>query len=207
MDTGLAQATRRGRQLEYFTLGWNILEAVVAVGAGWLAGSVALMGFGIDSVIESLSGATLLWRLQAEVSGAARERQAEWLVGASFFALSAYVAWEAGSNLWLGEPPKVSLVGICLAVAALLVMPVLARAKRRVAAELDSRALVADSKQTDLCAWLSAILLLGLGLNAGFGWWWADPIAGLVMVPIIAREGLTAIRGDPCDCRQNGSRS
>jgi len=203
MDTGLAQATRRGRQLEYFTLGWNVLEAVLAVGAGWLAGSVALVGFGIDSVIESLSGATLLWRLQAGESSAARERQAEWLVGASFFVLAAYVAWEAGADLWRKEPPAVSLVGICLAVASLIVMPVLARAKRRVAATLDSRALLADSKQTDLCAWLSAILLIGLGLNAGFGWWWADPLAGLIMVPIIARDGLAAVRGEPCGFRQN----
>lgn len=197
----LAQATRRGRHLEYFTLGWNVLEAVLAVGAGWLAGSVALVGFGIDSVIESLSGATILWRLQAGASGATRERQAERLVGVSFFVLAVYVAWEAGTDLWRREPPAVSLVGICLAVASLIVMPVLARAKRRVAATLDSRAFLADSKQTDLCAWLSAILLLGLGLNAAFGWWWADPLAGLVMVPIIAREGFLAVRGEPCGCQ------
>ena len=187
---------RRGRQLEYLTIGWNSLEAAVAVGAGLLAGSIALVGFGVDSVIESLSGAVLLWRLAA--SGEDRERAALKIVGISFLALAAYVAFDAAKSLLAHEPPDASYVGIALAVASLIVMPLLARAKRRVAATLNSRAMLADSRQTDICAYLSAILIAGLGLNALFGWWWADPVAGLVMVPIIAREGIAALRGETC---------
>lgn len=188
-----------GRRLEYFTLGWNVVEAAVAIGAGVMAGSIALVGFGADSVIESLSGAVLLWRLQAHEAGESRERRALQLVGWSFLVLAAYVAFAAGQDLLRREPPETSWVGIGLAVASLVVMPLLARAKRRVAARLESRALAADSRQTDLCAWLSAILLGGLGLNALWGWWWADPAAALVMVPIIVREGLEARRGETCD--------
>lgn len=192
----------QGRRLEYFTLGWNVVEAAVAIGAGVAAGSIALVGFGTDSVIESLSGAVLLWRLQAHAADEARERRALQLVGWSFLLLAAYVAFEAGRDLLRQEPPETSFIGIGLAVASLIVMPLLARAKRRVAARLDSRALAADARQTDLCAWLSAILLGGLGLNALLGWWWADPVAALVMVPIIAREGGQALRGETCaDCR------
>ncbi|MDQ3649028.1 MAG: cation transporter [Acidobacteriota bacterium] len=187
---------RRGRQLEYLTIGWNSLEAAVAVGAGLLAGSIALVGFGVDSVIESLSGAVLLWRLAA--SGEDRESAALKIVGISFLALAAYVAFDAAKSLLVHEPPDASYVGIALAVASLIVMPLLARAKRRVAATLNSRAMLADSRQTDICAYLSAILIAGLGLNALFGWWWADPVAGLVMVPIIAREGIAALRGETC---------
>ena len=188
-----------GRRLEYFTLGWNVIEAAVAIGAGVAAGSIALVGFGADSVIESLSGAVLLWRLQSHEADEQRERRALKLVGWSFLALAAYVAFEAGRDLFRQEPPETSLVGIGLAVASLIIMPVLARAKRRVAARLESRALAADSRQTDLCAWLSAILLGGLGLNALCGWWWADPTAALVMVPIIVREGVQALRGETSD--------
>lgn len=186
---------RRGRNLEYFTIGWNSLEAVVAIGAGLFAGSIALVGFGFDSVIESLSGAVLLWRLFA---GEHREQLALKLVGVSFLFLAAYVAFDAGKSLLLREPPEASYIGIVLAFLSLLVMPVLARAKRQVAANLNSRALAADSRQTDICAYLSAILLFGLGLNALFGWWWADPVAGLIMIPIIAREGVQALRGETC---------
>ena len=191
-----AAGVRRGRQLEYLTIGWNSLEAAVAVGAGLLAGSIALVGFGVDSVIESLSGAVLLWRLAA--SGEDRERAALKIVGVSFLALAAYVAFDAAKSLLAHEPPEASYIGIALAVASLIVMPLLARAKRRVAATLNSRAMLADSRQTDICAYLSAILVAGLGLNALFGWWWADPVAGLVMVPIIAREGFAALRGETC---------
>ena len=187
---------RRGRQLEYLTIGWNSLEAAVAVGAGLLAGSIALVGFGVDSVIESLSGAVLLWRLAAW--GEDRERVALKIVGISFLALAAYVAFDAAKSLLAREPPDASHVGIALAVASLIVMPLLARAKRRVAATLNSQAMLADSRQTDICAYLSAILVAGLGLNALFGWWWADPVAGLVMGPIIAREGIAALRGETC---------
>ena len=195
-----AHATRRGRLLEVFTLGWNLLEAAISITAGWLAGSTALVGFGFDSLIESTSGAALLWRLQDGPKGHLREQTALRLVGGSFLLLAAWVAWEAGSALWLRESPEVSRVGIVLAAVSLIVMPLLARAKRRVAAQLESRALAADSRQTDMCAYLSAILLAGLGLNALFGWWWADPVAALGMVPILAHEGIQALRGETCEC-------
>ena len=193
------EAVRRGRRLEYLTLGWNLVEAVVAVGAGIGAGSAALIGFGVDSLIESASGGALLWRLREGERGEARERTALRLVGVSFLLLAAYVAWEAGGSLLEREPPEASWVGIGIAALSLLVMPLLARAKRRVAVVLESRALHADSRQTDLCAYLSAILLAGLALNALFGWWWADPVAALVMVPIIAHEGWEALRGEECE--------
>jgi divalent metal cation (Fe/Co/Zn/Cd) transporter len=192
---------RRGRSLEYLSLGWNALEAAVALASGVLAGSTALIGFGVDSIIESSSGAVLLWRLRESSSGPAREERALRLVGASFLALAAWVGWEATRSLLERDVPQESWVGIGLAALSLLVMPLLARSKRRVARGLGSRALEADSRQTDLCAYLSAILLGGLGLNAFLGWWWADPVAGLAMVPIIAREGVVALRGEPCaDC-------
>jgi divalent metal cation (Fe/Co/Zn/Cd) transporter len=189
---------RRGRRLEYFTLGWNLTEAAVAVGAGAVAGSIALVGFGVDSLIECLSGAILLWRLHGDADEA-REARALRLVGISFLLLAAYVGFEAVKTLLAREAPDASLVGIVLAAVSLVVMPLLARAKRRVASRLGSRALEADSRQTDLCAYLSAILLGGLALNAVAGWWWADPVAALVMVPIIAREGVEALRGETCD--------
>jgi divalent metal cation (Fe/Co/Zn/Cd) transporter len=191
--------TRRGRRLEYFTLGWNLTEAVVGIGAGIIAGSMALVGFGLDSIIESFSGATLLWRLQSHEAGEKREQRALKLVGISFFVLAAYVAIDAAKTLVQREPPHASIVGVCLAAVSIVVMPLLARAKRRVAARLNSRALVADSRQTDLCAYLSGILFVGLILNALFGWWWADSIAAILMVPIITREGIEALRGDACD--------
>lgn len=186
---------QRGRNLEYLTIGWNSLEAVIAVGSGVIAGSIALVGFGFDSVIESLSGAVLLWRLFA---GEHREKLALKLVGASFLILAAYVAFDALKSLLFRESPETSYIGIGLAFLSLIVMPVLARAKRRVAANLNSRALEADSRQTDICAYLSAILLVGLILNALFGWWWADPVSALVMIPIIAKEGVGALRGETC---------
>ncbi len=192
--------TRRGRRLEYFTLGWNLIEAVVAGLAGFAAGSTALIGFGIDSLIESLSGGVLLWRLADPESGEARERVAQRLVAASFVALAAYIGVESVLTLREQSAPDDSIVGIVLAAVSLVVMPVLARAKRRVAAGLDSAALRADSRQTDLCAYLSAILLAGLGLNALLGWWWADPMAALAMIPIIAFEARRAWRGDDCAC-------
>jgi divalent metal cation (Fe/Co/Zn/Cd) transporter len=190
---------KRGRRLEYFTLGWNMVEAGVAVGAGWLAGSIALVGFGVDSLIESFSGAILLWRLASPAHDESRERLALRLVSVSFFLLAAYVCFEAIKSLIASEQPSASIVGIVLSVLSLIVMPLLARAKRRVAANIGSHALRADSRQTDICAYLSAILLGGLALNALFGWWWADPIAALIMVPIIVREGLEAWQGEACE--------
>ena len=187
-----------GRLLEYLTIGWNMLEGVVAVGSGLVAGSAALVGFGVDSFIESLSGGALLWRLRSDEDSERRERIALKLVGVSFLALAAYVAYDAASSLIRSEPPEASYVGIALAALSLVVMPLLARAKRRVAAGLNSRALEADSRQTDICAYLSAILLGGLLLNAVLGWWWADPVAALVMAPILAKEGVEALRGETC---------
>lgn len=192
------EAVRQGRLLEYFTVGWNLIEAAVAIGAGLFAGSIALIGFGIDSLIETSSGAVLLWRLQEGEEGEKRERMALRLVGISLLALAAYVAIDATKGLILKEPPAESLIGIILAAVSLGVMPLLAWAKRRVAARLNSQALVADSRQTDICAYLSAILLAGLGLNAAFGWWWADPGAALAMIPIIMKEGWEALRGEAC---------
>lgn len=194
-----AAAARRGRRLEQLTLGWNIAEAAIAIGAGIAAGSIALVGFGADSLVECVSGAALWWRLQTHEADEARERRALKLVGASFLLIAAWVVFDAAKALIEREAPEVSVIGIGLSILSLIVMPLLARAKRRVAAELESRALTADARQTDLCAWLSAILLGGLVLNALAGWWWADPVAALVMTPIIAREGLEALRGERCD--------
>jgi divalent metal cation (Fe/Co/Zn/Cd) transporter len=190
-----ADAARRGRNLEYLTIGWNSLEAVAAIGAGVLAGSIALVGFGFDSVIESLSGGVLLWRLFA---GKHREKLALRLVGISFLILAAYVGFDAIKSLILREPPEASYIGIGIAALSLVVMPILARAKRKIAVSLSSRALLADSRQTDICAYLSAILLGGLLFNAIFGWWWADPVAALIMIPIIVKEGIEGLRGETC---------
>lgn len=195
IDASRSNAVRRGRNLEYLTIGWNSLEAVAAIGAGASAGSIALVGFGFDSVIESVSGAVLLWRLFA---GEGREKLALRLVGASFLILAAYVGFDAVKSLLLRESPEASYIGIAIAALSLVVMPILARAKRRVAASLNSRAMLADSRQTDICAYLSAILLGGLILNALFGWWWADPVAALVMLPIIVKEGFEGLQGETC---------
>lgn len=192
---------RRGQLLEYLTIGWNLFEAGISVGAGLMAGSVSLTGFGVDSLIECASGFALLWRLREGEAGKRREKLALKFVGISFLLLAAYIALDAVKSLLNYEPPEVSRVGIGIAFLSLIVMPVLARAKRRVAENLDSRAMKADSRQTDICAYLSAILLLGLVLNALFGWWWADSIAALIMLPIILKEGFGALRGETCgDC-------
>jgi divalent metal cation (Fe/Co/Zn/Cd) transporter len=189
--------------LEYLTLGWNSLEALIAIVSGFVAGSIALVGFGFDSVVECASGAVLVWRLRTDADVHRRERVEKIslkLVGASFLLLAAYVAYEAAESLLKRAAPEHSLPGIILASASLLVMPLLARAKRRVAQSLKSNAMHADSRQTDLCAYLSAILLGGLVLNATVGWWWADPVAALIMVPIIVKEGVGAISGENCAC-------
>jgi divalent metal cation (Fe/Co/Zn/Cd) transporter len=193
---------RRGKLLEYTTVGYNSLEGVIAIGAGLIAGSVALIGFGFDSVIEVISGLTLLWRLYADVNEAERERveqRALRIVGWSFLLLAAYVLFDAGKSLIRREPPDESIVGIVLAAVSLVVMPLLVRAKRRVAKAIGSKALEADATQTALCTYLSAILLGGLLLNALLGWWWADPVAALIMLPIIVREGLEGTRGERCE--------
>jgi len=196
---GTSQHLREGRLLEYLTIGWNVVEGLVAIVAGALAGSAALVGFGIDSGIESISGGVLLWRLQDSDCHAEREARALKLVGVSFLLLAAWVGYEAAGSLLLREAPDASWLGIGVASLSLLVMPWLAWRKRRVARALESRALDSDSRQTSLCAYLSAILLGGLLLNATLGWWWADPVAGLAMVPIIGREGVEALRGERCE--------
>jgi divalent metal cation (Fe/Co/Zn/Cd) transporter len=192
---------RRGRRLEYFTIAWNSLEGLVAILSGLIAGSIALVGFGFDSLIEVTSGAALLWRLSADVNEEKRERMEAVtlrVVGVCFLALAAYVAYDSVSALLRREPPQESLPGIILAIASLIAMPLLARAKRRVAKGINSGAMFADARQTDFCVYLSAILLGGLLLNALLGWWWADPIAALVMAPIIGKEGVEALRGKAC---------
>jgi len=208
MATDAAARTRdlqRGIYLEYLTIGWNVLEGIVAVASGVVAGSIALVGFGIDSFIETSSGGILLWRLRAEHRGASAEKlehQALKLVGLSFLLLAAYVAVDSIKSLAEREQPERSLVGIGVAVFSIIVMPWLAHQKRKAAGKLNSAALQADSRQASLCSYLSAILLGGLVLNATLGWWWADPVAALVMVPIIAKEGLKAFQGETCDdCR------
>jgi divalent metal cation (Fe/Co/Zn/Cd) transporter len=196
-----ARLAQRGRHLEYFTIIWNSLEGLIAVLAGAVAGSISLVGFGVDSFIEVTSGAALLWRMSVDADERQRERRERLtlrIVGASFLILAAYVAFEAVRDLTTRTPPDVSQVGIALACVSLVVMPLLSRAKRRVGDAMDSRAMHADATQTEFCTYLSAILLGGLVLNAAFGLWWADPVAALIMVPIIAKEGIEGLRGDPC---------
>ena len=192
---------RRGLRLNYLTIGYNVVEAIVSLVAGLLAGSVALVGFGVDSVIEVSASIAAQWRLRVDLDHARRERVelvTRRAIGWSFLALALYVALESGKSLWLAERPDRSITGIVILTMSVIVMPVLSRAKRRVARALHSRALEADATQTSLCAWLSVIALAGVAVNAAFGWWWADPLAALGMVPIIAKEGIEGIRGDPC---------
>ena len=186
---------RRALWLEYVTVGWNVIEGVVAIGAGLIAGSVALVGFGVDSSIEVLSALGLLWRLRtagpeasvAEESGAAR--RALYVVAATFFLLAAYIAFEAVTSLLGREEPDRSAVGLVLSVLSLVIMPALAWWKQRTGREMGSRALVADAAETWVCSYLSLALLAGVGLNAVFGWWWADPVGALAMLPVILWQG------------------
>lgn len=198
---------RRSRSLTYATLAYNSLEGIVAITAGLLAGSIALVGFGVDSLIEFAASLTALWRLHADADARRRvraERRSIRIIGLSFLALALYVGVDATQTLAAGTPPERSWVGIIVASASLVVMPVLARAKKSVALQLRSGALAAEAKQTLICTYLSALLLGGLVLNALTGWWWADPVAALAMVPLIAREGIEGVRGrsacaDDCD--------
>jgi divalent metal cation (Fe/Co/Zn/Cd) transporter len=192
---------RRGLLLEYLTVGWNVGEGVIAVVSGFVAGSPALIGFGVDSFVESVSGAALIWRLRAEIGGDLDddavervERRAERFVGIAFLLLAAYVAFEAVRALVSGSAPDASPVGIVLTAVSIVVMLWLARAKRQTGEALGSRALIADSMQTYACWYLSVTALAGLVLNAALGWWWADPVAALAIAVILVREGLEALR-------------
>jgi divalent metal cation (Fe/Co/Zn/Cd) transporter len=191
-------------RLEYLTVGWNVVEGVIAVAAALAAGSVALLGFGIDSFVETASGLILIWRLVAERSAEDLraiqdlDRRARRLVAASLFALAAWVAFDATHSLWTGERPRPTLVGIAVTAISLGIMWWLARAKRQAAVTLGSQALEADAFQTTACWWLSMIALAGIGLNAALGWWWADPAAALGMTVFLVREGREAWRGEEC---------
>jgi cation diffusion facilitator family transporter len=182
-------------RLEWFTVAWNVVEAIVAIGAGFLVGSVALVGFGVDSGIEVISAVALLWRLyragpeaSAEEQGAA-EKRALYLVAATFFLLAVYILYEAVGALLTAEGPESSKVGLVLSILSILIMPTLAYLKGRTGREMGSRALVADSLETWVCAYLSFALLAAVGLNAAFGWWWADPVGALAMLPVIVWQG------------------
>jgi divalent metal cation (Fe/Co/Zn/Cd) transporter len=194
-------AVLRGRRLEYFTVVWNTLEGLIAVVAGIIAGSISLVGFGIDSFIEVTSGSVLLWRMSVDSDEYRREtneKRALRIVGACFLLLAAYIAYDSILDLWSKRAPEHSIAGIILACVSLVVMPVLSSAKRKVGRTLGSAAMHADAKQTEFCTYLSAILLAGLLLNAFFGLWWADPAAALFMVPIIAKEGIEGVQGKAC---------
>jgi divalent metal cation (Fe/Co/Zn/Cd) transporter len=184
---------RRGLRIEYFGLGYNVAEAAIGIVAGLAAGSVALFGFGLDAVVEASSSLVIIWRLNVERSGSSSSEEAEHkairMVAVAFFALAAYIAVNSTVDLVRGHRPDESTVGIVLAVVSLAVMPWLARQKRRIASELHSGSMLADSKQTELCTYLSAVLLVGLVANATLGWWWADPVAGLGIAFFAANEG------------------
>jgi divalent metal cation (Fe/Co/Zn/Cd) transporter len=202
VDTGVgpdrrASLIRRVRLLVAATITYNVVEAVVAIGAGTAASSTALIGFGLDSVIEVASAAAVAWQF----SGAdpeARERTALKVIAVSFFALAGYVTVEACRALLGAEPAAHSTVGIALAAVSVVVMPVLSHAQRCAGRELGSASAVADSKQTLLCTYLSGVLLVGLVLNSLLGWWWADPVVALVIGLVAVKEGRAAWRGDHC---------
>ncbi len=189
--------SRRARHLAWATIAWNVIEAVVAITAGAAASSIALVGFGLDSTVEVLSAVVILWQLHGLAED--RERRALRLIAVSFFALAVYVAVQAIVDLSSRAQPESAPVGIGLAIASLVVMPILAGAKRRTGRAMGSSTVVADSNQTKLCAYLSAILLGGLLLNASVGWWWADPLAALAIAVLAVNEGREAWRGETCD--------
>jgi divalent metal cation (Fe/Co/Zn/Cd) transporter len=199
--TDRQHSAARGKRLEYFTIGWNSLEGLIAIMAGAAAGSISLVGFGVDSFIEVASGSALLWRMSVDADECRRartERSALRIVGVCFLGLAAYVGYEAVRDLIGKNAPEHSVPGIVLACASLIAMPLLSRAKRRIGTALGSAAMHADARQTEFCTYLSAILLGGLLLNSTWGLWWADPVAALLMVPIIAKEGIDGLRNRAC---------
>lgn len=200
---GRSALLRRGALLAWFTIGWNAIEGLVGIAAGIAAGSVALVGFGVDSYVEVFAGSVIVWRLARDRQGQElserAERRAVRLIAITFLVLAVGVGVESIRKLAVGAEPDESFVGIGLAVVSLIVMPVLARAKLRVGVQLESRAVQADATETTLCVWLSAILLAGLVANAAFGWWWADPLAALGVVYVAGREGIEHLRRDALD--------
>lgn len=206
-DTCVSSAQKdRALKLSYFTVGYNLLEAIASIAAGVMAGSPALIGFGLDSVVESLSGAVMIWRFTGhkEMTPEAEEKtekKAIRLIGYTFFIFAAYVCYESLEKLINKEPPEPSVFGIVIAFVSIVVMPSLFLAKYRLGRKLKSRSLIADSKQTLTCMLLSVSLLIGLGLNYVFGLWWADPAAGLLIVGFLIKEGRQALREEKlCTC-------
>ena len=195
--SGRWRLQRQVRILAWATVAWNVAEAVVAIAAGVAAGSIALVGFGLDSTVEVLSALVIIWQFTSPDEG--RERRALRLIALSFFVLAAYVAVQAGVDLARSEQPHHSSVGIALAVASLLVMPLLSAAKKATGRRLGSASVIADGNQTKLCSYLSAVLLAGLVVNTTLGWWWADPLAALVIAGLAVNEGRQAWRGETCD--------
>lgn len=198
------ELVRRGIRLSYTTIGYNSLEAIASLIAGLFAGSVALIGFGIDSLVEVSASGVAQWRLRSDLHEARRaqvEAVTHRIVGLCFLALAAYVAVDSGKTLWFRERPDKTIAGIAILSMSVVVMPLLARAKLKVASAMQSGALRAEARQTSLCAYLSIIALVGVLLNATLGWWWADPAAALCMVPIIMSEGIDGLRAKSCeDC-------
>jgi divalent metal cation (Fe/Co/Zn/Cd) transporter len=202
IDPVLVRLERRRRQrvalgLAWATIAWNTVEAVVAIGAGAVASSIALVSFGLDSTVEVLSASVIVWQMTRDMPED-REARALRLIAVSFFALAGYVTVQAAFDLITRSEPDTSRVGIVLAAVSLLVMPVLAALKRRNGRRLGSNSVVADSQQTMLCTYLSAVLLMGLVLNATVSWWWADPLAALVIAALAFNEGCEAWRGERC---------
>lgn len=201
--------TSHALRLEYLTVGWNVVEGVLAIIAAGAASSIALLGFGLDSFVESLSAGVLIWRLRAEYRGVSAphleriERRARRLVGVSLFVLAAVVVFGAGRALWLREHSEPSVMGIVVLALAFVVMGFLAGAKRRAARAIGSKAMESDAFQTTTCMWLSATALAGIGLNAAFDLWWADPVAAIALTWFVIAEGREAWRGEDCcdeDC-------
>lgn len=191
-----AKLERRARQLAWFTIAYNVTEAILAIGSGLSSGSLALVGFGIDSGIECFAAVVVLWRMRG--GGEEREERALKLIALSFFALAAYVGFEAVRDLLTVSDPDTSVVGIGIAIASLVVMPLLAMAKRRTGKALQNQVLLADAAETKLCTYLSVILLVGLALDATIDWWWADPVAALGLALLAVREGNEAWEGEKC---------
>jgi divalent metal cation (Fe/Co/Zn/Cd) transporter len=191
---------RSGKRLQYFSIGWNGLEAGVAIVSGLVAHSISLVGFGFDSLIEVTSASAVLWRMHLDKPDRREhaERVSLRIIGCSFLALAAYLAVDSINSIYRHERPQHSVAGIALAIVSLIVMPLLSRSKRRVGRQLSSGAMQADATQTEFCTYLSAILLFGLAANWLLGWWWADPAAAIVMVPLIAREGVQGLRAKRC---------